>query len=118
MSFRFKTPSNSHWETDLSAMFLRTIEGDGVVAKCPSGYSQVGTLSDNNDIQGEGLGQSKEVSIDRLQKSLAKMNHNCVALCTVVASTEEDSTKCELSDTVTPDNNWGLNFRFCRKNSV
>eukprot|EP00492_Amphilonche_elongata_P005587 TRINITY_DN860_c0_g1_i4.p1 TRINITY_DN860_c0_g1~~TRINITY_DN860_c0_g1_i4.p1 ORF type:complete len:118 (+),score=17.93 TRINITY_DN860_c0_g1_i4:358-711(+) len=117
MSFRFKTPSNSHWETDLSAMFLRTIEGDGVVAKCPSGYSQVGTLSDNNDIQGEGLGQSKEVSIADC-KNLCENDHNCVAFMYGGASTEEDSTKCELSDTVTPDNNWGLNFRFCRKNSV
>jgi len=89
-------------------------ERDGVVAKCPSGYSQVGTLSENNDIGGEGLGQSNQDSIGKC-KELCESDPSCVAFMYGGANTEGDSTLCELSSSVTPNNSWGSNFRFCRK---
>jgi len=89
-------------------------EADGVVAKCPGGYSQVGTLSKNNDIGGAGLGQSQQNSIADC-KNLCDKDPMCVAFMYGGANTKEASTLCELSGTVTPNNDWGTNFRFCRK---
>jgi len=89
-------------------------EADGIVAACPSGYTQVGTLSDNNDIAGAGLGQSHENSIEEC-KNLCEDTPDCVAFMYGGYTAEGDSTLCELSAFVTPDNNWGSNFRFCRK---
>eukprot|EP00493_Phyllostaurus_siculus_P021568 UN21896 len=89
-------------------------EADGVVAKCPGGYSQVGTLSANNDIRGTALGQSQQDSIADC-KNLCDKDPNCVAFSYGGASKEGDSTLCQLSGTVTPNNNFGTNFRFCRK---
>merc|ERR1719499_2564531 len=84
------------------------------VSECPHGYSQVGTLSENNDVAGAGLGQSQQNSIADC-KNLCDATTNCVAFMYGGANTEETSTVCELSGTVTPNNDWGTNFRFCRK---
>jgi len=91
-------------------------EADGVVARCPGGWSQVGTLSANNDVGGRGLGQSHEDSIDDC-KNLCINNPKCVAFM-YGGFNKESSTLCELSGTVTPNYSWGTNFRFCRKKSV
>jgi hypothetical protein len=80
-------------------------EADGVVAKCPGGYSQVGTLSENNDVGGAGLGQSQQNSIADC-KNLCDKDPMCVAFMYGGANTEEASTLCELSGTVTPNNDW------------
>jgi len=89
-------------------------EVDGVVAKCPAGYTQVGTLSENNDIGGPGLGQSQQDSIADC-KNLCENDPMCVAFMYGGKSTNGPSKKCELSKSVTPNNSWGTNFRFCRK---
>jgi len=89
-------------------------EAEGVVAKCPGGYTQVGTLSENNDIRGGGLGQSEQASIADCKK-LCDKDPMCVAFMYGGQSTDGPSTKCELSLSVTPDNSYGTNFRFCRK---
>jgi len=89
-------------------------EAYGVVAKCPGGYSQVGTLSENNDIGGIGLGQSNQDSIGKC-KQLCENDPNCVAFMYGGSNTEGDSTLCELSSSVEPNSSWGSNFRFCRK---
>jgi len=86
-----------------------------IVAVCPSGYTQVGTLSENNDIAGLALGQTQEDSIQDCQAQ-CESNEDCVAFMYGGASIFDDSKLCELSSTVIPDNDWGSNFRFCKKN--
>merc|ERR1712223_1738924 len=86
---------------------------DRIVAECPSGYKQIGTLSGNNDIKGPGLGQTQEDSIEDCQ-ALCESTEGCVAFMYGGASTVHDSKKCELSSSATPNNSWGSNFRFCQ----
>jgi len=102
---------NSYAQTQVE---LYVQKKQGVVAQCPDGYSQVGTLSENNDIVGTGLGQSQQNSITDC-KDRCDQNANCVAFMYGGANEEEASTLCELSRTVTPNNDWGTNFRFCKK---
>jgi len=66
---------------------------------------------------GVGLGQSHEKSIADC-KDLCEKDPMCVAFMYGGQNTEADSTLCELASSVTPNNNWGSNFRFCRKTEI
>jgi len=83
--------------------------------ECPKGYNQVGTLSKNNDVAGQGLGQFIQASIDGCRK-LCDETFDCVAFM-YGGRTSEKRRICELADTRKPDNSWGTNFRFCALDS-
>merc|ERR1719433_2557463 len=97
-----------------SCSWMSTYCIDRIVAECPSGYIQSGTLSENNNVEGSGLSQTQEDSIEDCQ-ALCESTEGCVAFMYGGRSTVHDSKRCQLSSNASPNNSFGSNFRFCKK---
>jgi hypothetical protein len=85
---------------------------------CPADYYQIGTLTANNDMNGPGLGQSVQSTIDDC-RGLCDATSNCVAFmyggclsCQQNAGAQTFQL-CELAASKTPNNDWGTAFIFC-----
>ena len=82
---------------------------------CPTGYLQVGTLTQKNDVAGRGLGQVRMAKIEDCKakcdsdsrcKSFGFGHHN-----------SKTFTECEIDIVDFPNNNWSKNgpLRMCKK---
>lgn len=107
------TPNGDHWDN-----FLFCARGDFSYNECPSGYTQVGTLSTNNDIAGPGLGQYNLPTVEAC-RAKCEQNDECIAFMyggdTYV---HPDMDKCELSAINVPDTDFWDNFLFCSYDGI
>ena len=84
-----------------------------LVAECPTGYHQVGTLSSNNDIKGGASGQHMMDNIGAC-KATCDSRADCAAFM-FGNEYAGKKLKCELANYGTPNHSWGSNWRFCKK---
>merc|ERR1712193_157862 len=82
---------------------------------CPVGYTQVGTKTKNNDYGGACLGQTFGKTIQQCEAS-CNAKKGCVSfMYGAIAQYGHKAGKCELCNHKKPNNSWGKDFVFCRK---
>merc|ERR1712118_93116 len=82
---------------------------------CPVGYTQVGTKTKNNDYGGACLGQTFGKTIQQCEAS-CNAKKGCVSfMYGAIAQHGHKAGKCELCNHKKPNNSWGKDFVFCRK---
>merc|ERR1712224_356111 len=82
---------------------------------CPVGYTQVGTKTKNNDYGGACLGQTFGKTIQQCEAS-SNAKKGCVSfMYGAIAQYGHKAGKCELCNHKKPNNSWGKDFVFCRK---
>merc|ERR1712093_523605 len=82
---------------------------------CPVGYTQVGTKTRNNDVGGKCLGQLCGHSDDSCAAA-CKAKSGCVSyMFGRPAQLGHCAGLCELCDKKAPNNSWGSDLVFCRK---
>jgi hypothetical protein len=82
---------------------------------CPVGYTQVGTKTKNNDYGGACLGQTFGKTIQQCEASCSAKK-GCVSfMYGAIAQNGYKAGKCELCNHKKPNNSWGKDFVFCRK---
>jgi hypothetical protein len=88
-----------------------------VVSECPAGYTQKGTLYDNNDRAGRGIAKMRRNDIDGCRDE-CEANGECVAFMYGGSAADMQKNRCELSRFTEPNNSWGDNWRFCAKDGA
>merc|ERR1712097_136939 len=84
-------------------------------ADCPVGYTQVGTKTKNNDYGGACLGQTFGKTMQQCE-ARCKAKKGCVSfMYGAIAQHGHKAGKCELCNHKKPNNSWGKDFVFCRK---
>merc|ERR1712147_1095 len=82
---------------------------------CPVGYTQVGTKTKNNDYGGACLGQTFGKTMQQCE-ARCKAKKGCVSfMYGAIAQHGHKAGKCELCNHKKPNNSWGKDFVFCRK---
>jgi len=79
---------------------------------CPSGWEQMGTLSENNNIQGSGWGQTQEASIEDCA-ALCESTEGCMSIVYGGSSVVDESKTCKLVRYWDDPISSGSNFRWC-----
>jgi hypothetical protein len=82
---------------------------------CPVGYTQVGTKTKNNDYGGACLGQTFGKTKEQCEGD-CNARKGCVSfMYGAIAQNGHKAGKCELCNHKKPNNSWGKDFVFCRK---
>merc|ERR1711896_4163 len=82
---------------------------------CPVGYTQVGTKTKNNDYGGACLGQTFGKTMFQCEGD-CNARKGCVSfMYGAIAQNGHKAGKCELCNHKKPNNSWGKDFVFCRK---
>merc|ERR1712072_1475441 len=82
---------------------------------CPVGYTQVGTKTKNNDYGGACLGQTFGKTMEQCEGD-CNARKGCVSfMYGAIAQNGHKAGKCELCNHKKPNNSWGKDFVFCRR---
>merc|ERR1711981_560688 len=82
---------------------------------CPVGYTQVGTKTKNNDYGGACLGQTFGKTMEQCEGD-CNTKKGCVSfMYGGPAQMKHKAGKCELCNHKKPNNSWGSDFVFCRR---
>merc|ERR1712216_677402 len=82
---------------------------------CPVGYTQVGTKTKNNDYGGACLGQTFGKTMEQCEGD-CNARKGCVSfMYGAIAQNGHKTGKCELCNHKKPNNSWGKEFVFCRR---
>merc|ERR1712072_1103050 len=82
---------------------------------CPVGYTQVGTKTKNNDYGGACLGQTFGKTMEQCEGD-CNTRKGCVSfMYGAIAQNGHKAGKCELCNHKKPNNSWGKDFVFCRR---